>query len=151
MTTVAVSHKLGSIACDLQFSHYAGVTFKGATKVLKLSDEVASDMFSAEKAYVGFAGNADIWGNVVTWFTMYEGKPPQCKGIEFLLLTEQGIWYGTNMTNWLQIKEPHFAIGSGMQFAMAAMEIGKTPIEACRIAGKYDSATGLGYKEYSLT
>lgn len=100
---------------------------------------------------MGFAGNADIWGNVVAWIYSPETKPPKCRDIEFLALTEQGIYHGTNLSNWMKIEEPYFAIGSGMHFAIAAMASGKSPIDACRVAGKYDRGTGLGYKEYSIT
>jgi hypothetical protein len=113
--------------------------------------DIAKDMFGVEKAYIGFSGSADEWPDVVSWFANPTKRQPKCSAIEFILLTdEKKIYHATNMRNWLEIVEPHFAIGSGMQYAIAAMESGKTPIEACKVASKFDRNTGLGYKQYKL-
>ena len=118
---------------------------------MELPQKTAESMFEVKKAFLGFSGNVKIWGDVVSWLTLYEGKPPKCRGdIEFLLLTEKGIYHATTMTDWIRLEEPFFAIGTGMHFAVAAMAGGKTPIEACKLASKYDKHTGLGFKEYSL-
>jgi ATP-dependent protease HslVU (ClpYQ) peptidase subunit len=150
VTTIAVSWKDKSIACDLQLTHASGTVFKASSKVLELPVATSKGMFQEDRALIGFAGNADSWGDIVSWLTLYEGKPPRCKGIEMLLLTKSGIWHGTTMSNWLKINEPYFAIGSGMQYALAAMVAGKTPLESCKIASRYDKGTGLGFKTYTL-
>lgn len=151
MTTIAASSKSASIACDLQFTYGAHTKFKGSTKIMHLGPEVCVPMFNCEEAYMGFAGNADVWGEVVTWFTDISEKPPKCRNIEFLMLTnKKQIFHGTNLRNWMLLPDKHFAVGSGMQFALAAMTSGKTPIEACRIASKHDPMTGMGFKTYSF-
>lgn len=125
--------------------------FKGGFKVLTLPENTATQLFGVKKGFVGFCGNADVWGDVVAWLTTLDGKPPKTKGdVEFLMLNDQGIYHATNMNNWMKIEEPHFSIGSGMQFAMAAMDAGKTPMEAVKLASKRDRSTGMGFKEYSL-
>lgn len=151
MTTIAASVKHNAIACDLQATYNGSTRFKLASKVLEVPPEVAKTVFQVDKCFIGFAGNLDSWGDVVHWFHDITQKPPRCKGLEFLMLTDKKqLYHGTNMTNWVLLSEPHFAIGSGMDFAIAAMSAGKTPLEACKIAGKHDIKTGMGYKEYSF-
>ena len=148
MTTIAVDKN--SISCDLQFS-YRELKFKGKTKIITLKPKVASALFGVEQAYIGFAGNADIWGHVVSWFAVPDDSPPRCKGIEFLLLTsERKIYHGSNMTNWLELDEPYFSIGTGGHFAMGAMANGKTTKEAIQTAMLHDPMTGMGIKTYNL-
>lgn len=149
MTTVACNST--SIACDLQFTYGGSTKFKGRTKVLTVEGRIADDMFGVKKAYIGFSGNADRWGQVVSWFSDPSGKPPKCRDIEFLMLNDKKqIFHGTNLRNWMLLPDPHFAVGTGMQFAIAAMSAGKTPLEACKIASKHDIYTGQGFLEYSF-
>lgn len=148
MTTIAVNKY--SIACDLQFSHASGIKFKGATKVLEVEGKQAAEMFGHERVFIGFAGNADSWGDVVSWFAYPEGKMPKCRELEMLMLSPDGIYHGTNLKNWTRIDQPHFAIGTGMHLAIAAMDTGQTPKEAVKTACKYDMMSGMGVKEYSL-
>lgn len=139
------------MACDLQFTYAGHTKFKGTTKVLVLEGAVPQEMFKVDKAYIGFSGNADAWGEVVSWFCDISQKPPRCKNIEFLMLTsEKKIWHGTNLRNWMYLPEKFFAVGSGCQFALAAMSAGKSPKEAIAIASKHDPSTGMGIKEYTL-
>ena len=149
MTTIAANKN--SIACDLQITHASNMKLKAATKIFTIPEDTCKALFNVRKAYLGYCGNADAWGEVVAWLTTLDGKPPKLKTNEFLLFTdEKKIYHATNMTNWMQIDVPHFAIGSGMQYATAAMSAGATPLEACKIAGKHDTLTGMGYKEYFI-
>jgi hypothetical protein len=149
MTTIAVNKY--AMACDLQFTHSGGIKFKGKTKIIDLKPEVAKAIFGVNRAFIGFCGNADIWGEIVSWYDSPGEKLPKTKGIELLLLTDkQKIYHGTTLSNWMEICEPHFSIGSGMHLALSAMQIGATPKEAVKAAAKYDPNTGMGVKEYLL-
>lgn len=151
MTTIAASSVDASIACDLQFTYKGTIKFKGGTKILTLKPEVAKALFGVNAAHIGFAGNADIWGQIVSWFCDPSDKPPRCKNIEFLMLTDKKqIYHATNMSNWMLIPEKHFSIGSGCEFALGAMSSGKTPLEAVKVASKHCAMTGLGFKSYSF-
>lgn len=150
MTTIAASTALGAIAGDRQYTYGGTTKFLGAPKVIQIADSLSKEMFGVPKTLVGFAGNADVWGQVQAFFADPTRKLPKLRNIEFLMLNKNGIYHATNMENWTLLNEKHFAIGSGMNFAMAAMASGKTPIEACKVASKYDVLTGLGYKELSL-
>ena len=110
-------------------------------------------MFNVDKVLIGFSGNADAWGKYVTWFydNPFENKPPKAKDIEFLMITSKHqIYWGSNMNNWMLLPQDHWAIGSGCQFAIAAMDTGKSPKEAIKIASKYDLHTGMGCRVYNI-
>lgn len=150
MTTVAASIKHGAIACDRQLTYLSTVKLQGTTKILQFPESFVDKFFGAKKGFIGFSGNADVWGDVVGWITTGEGKPPKCKNIEFLVLTDQGLYHATTLTNWMELPEKHWSIGSGCTYALTALDMGKTPLEACKAAGKRDTATGMGYKNYTL-
>jgi len=44
----------------------------------------------------------------------------------------------------LHIEDTFYAIGSGRDFALAAMYLGKTAVEAVELASKFDAGTGNG-------
>lgn len=149
MTTIAANKT--SMACDLQFSYQGNRKLKGKTKILELEGDVCKSVFNTKKAFLGFAGNADVWGEIVGWFSDPTDKFPKCKNIEFLLLTnEKKLYHGTNMRNWMLLPESHFAIGSGGDYALAAMTAGKSPLDAVKIASKHDPMTGMGFLEYKF-
>lgn len=139
------------MACDLQFTYSGSVKFKGTTKIITLNQKHAQAMFGVDKAFIGFCGNADRWASIVSWFADPEGRPPKMKGVELLMLTSSNeIFHASSIHNWLKLEEPHFAIGSGMSYAMAAMHLDKSPTEAIKAAMKYDINTGMGVKTYKL-
>jgi hypothetical protein len=149
MTTIAANRH--SIASDLQYTHASGMKMKGGSKIYKIPEASALKLFNVKVAYVGFCGNADKFADVIAWLSEPSENYPKTKGLEMLMLTEDHrIWHGTTVTNWMEILEPHFAIGSGMHFAQSAMACGKTPKEAVHIASKYDPSTGQGVKEFKL-
>lgn len=149
ITTIAATKS--SIACDRQFTYRENTKLRGSTKILEINGDICKEVFDVKKALLGFAGNADMWGEIVSWFAYPEGKFPKCRGIEFLLLTsEKKLFHGTNMRNWMLLPDGQFAIGSGAEFAMGAMTSGKTPLEAVKIASKHDPMTGMGFLEYHI-
>lgn len=123
-----------------------------ATKILELKQDVSQHLFNSNKSFVGFSGTAAGWGNAVAWFIDPSQKPPNLgNSVELIALTEEGdILHSTNIRVWTPVKEKHFAIGSGMPFALSALELGKTPKEAVLFASKRDAFTGMGVKEYTM-
>ena len=139
------------MAGDKQFSHSGGIVFKGKTKIYQIPMEVSLDMFGVDKAFIGLAGNADSFADAIGYLFAPSEKAPKLRGVEMLMLTDKGeIYHATSFRNWLQINEPYFSIGSGMNYAVAAMASGKTPYEAVKIASKYDANTGLGFNKLEL-
>ena len=100
------------------------------------------------------AGNLETFPDVLDFFTdpsTYK-KPPRLAGGEGLILTNDGkIWTFSNPTVWININQPFYAVGSGMLYAMGAMEQGATPVEAVKAAIKHDPSTGYGVTSISLS
>lgn len=141
------------MACDLQYSHSGGMIFIGGAKCMVTPIEWSMHYYGTPKMIVGLCGDADIMGQVWEFVCNpeFSKKTPKFKGVEAVSLQHDGsIWTSANLTTWLKIKQSMYAIGSGMQYAMAAMESGKTPLQAVKIAAKYDIYTGKGYKEFKL-
>lgn len=108
MTTIAMTKN--EIACDLQFTHGGGHKFKGSTKV----HELYSPRLYHRPFYVGFCGAAQECQAVVQWLQDPDGKPPKVHNSEFLVLTHDKKMFAFQQpTNWLEVKEQNYAIGSG--------------------------------------
>lgn len=149
MTTVAVNKKM--MAGDKKFVHMSGTSLVGATKIWEIPDTTAKSLFGCKRVFIGGAGNADAFGKMVNYLWLPEGKPPKLRDVEMIMLNDKGqIYHATTFSNWLEVRQPFFAIGSGMQFAIAAMESGKTPYEAVRIASKFDNNTGKGFNKLEM-
>lgn len=66
-------------------------------------------------------------------------------GVEILCVDDTGqLWYAEDGLDWIPIADKCWAIGSGRDFAMGAMAMGATAVEAVRIASKLNNSTGLG-------
>lgn len=147
MTTVAAN--LDSIASDLQVTHPAGHKFKLDTKIISIHQPA----FYPVPFHVGLCGNLEKFGELINFLQYPQDykKPPKIKGMEALVLTEdKKLFTFYQPTNWVKVDQKYYAVGSGSSFAMAAMEAGKTPLQAVKIASKFDLYTGLGFKSINL-
>jgi hypothetical protein len=147
MTTIAVNKS--SIACDLQAT--GAFKFKVKDKIYVPTKEVSALLFETDKSFVGFSGKLDKIAEAL--FHLHgEGKKkfPRLDLVGIALTDDKKIWRTDNFAYWYEIGDPYHAIGSGCEFAMAALGDGKAPIDAVKIAAKWDTGTGLGYKEYKF-
>ena len=139
------------MAGDLQFTYGGHLKMKGKSKIFLIPDDTSKMLFNSKSAVIGFCGNADQFGPALAWLESLDGKPPKCKSLETVVLTKKGdIYHSAGLGNWMKVDDPFFAIGSGMQYAMAAMGSGKDPYEAVKIASKFDPMTGLGFNKIEL-
>jgi hypothetical protein len=137
------------MVCDLQMTHRTGMKFKSGTKIIQVPNAV--QLFNVKSALLGYSGGATQWSNAVGWLHLPEGRLPKMKDIEFLMLTEKKhIFHSVDLTNWTRIKDEHFSIGSGSQFAMGAMKSGSTVEDAVRAACLLDPYSGFGIKSYNI-
>lgn len=137
------------MAGDRLFVHSSGMKMIGRTKIYEVPHP---EVFGVDKCFIGFAGNTDAFGTVVSWLWTPEERQPTVSGIEMVLLTGDGeILHGTSLRNFMHIDEPHCAIGSGSAYAQAAMALGKTPYEAVEVAAKYDVNTGGPFNKLEMT
>ncbi len=152
MTTIAVNKD--TMSCDLQFSHSNGLKFKGNSKCVQLKPDVAKAMFGVDKALIGACGNADEMAKAWAFLddpTSFGGKVPKIKGTEFVALMPKGkIATSANLTTWLSVEQPIYALGSGSHIAIGAMQNGADTKKAVEAASKHDYHTGMGVKTYKL-
>lgn len=139
------------MSCDHCYTHNGGMQFKGAVKMMALQKEVATALFGAKKAIVGGAGAAADLGRAWRWLSEPEDKIPKLKSSEFIAVTSnKEIFTSTNLSNWIKVDEPYYAIGTGSHYAMGAMATGKSSVRSVEIASVRDPHTGFGVTEYKL-
>lgn len=101
-------------------------------------------------ALIGFSGHTAFAKSYLHWMT--GGEEPQIKSGEdmkwSIILVEypRWVWYRCeNANRWdLLGAMSHWAIGSGCDYALGAMESGATGRQAVRIASRLDNQCGFG-------
>jgi hypothetical protein len=92
-----------------------------------------------------FAGSGD-YGQIIAvkhWLENPDSQKPNADDFAGLLVTPEGVLFKLEETlGLLPVYEAFHAIGSGRDFAMAAMHCGRTAREAVEIAALYDVFTG---------
>lgn len=113
-------------------------------------------LFCSEEIILGCAGSLcyvlDLWAEIGRM------RPHEILGGRFLadaprdelpsaiLVIRHAPMYAHLLTGnrFVQIEDPLMAIGSGRDFAIAAMALGKTAAEAVELASRFDIYTGVG-------
>lgn len=135
MTTVAVRD--GIIACD---SCVSG-SFPNATIKIKRGPDFL----------IGFAGDW-VAGEYLVECYINDDKPIRHDDddVDILIARESGIYFLDALFREAKICEKYYAIGSGSQAAMVAMNMGATAVEAVREAIKVDLYSGGRVRSLSL-
>lgn len=146
ITTVVANKE--TIACDTQATHSGGYKFKLSTKI----QEVYQPKMWPTPFFIGFSGQVDSIPDIMDFFINIGDykKPPKCNAECLVLTHDKKLFTFMNPAKWLEVKEPFYAVGSGRMVAIGAMESGKTPLEAVKIAAKHDPHTGAPFKSYSF-
>lgn len=129
MTTIAYDGK--TLAGDRQ-STFAGTPAR------------TRKVFRTKEYLFGCAGDTGDCQAYVRWALGKEKQPPLSNVLILVIDRRMRIWCATEKMNWYQIGATFWAIGSGANYALAAMHAGKSAEEAIRIASNLDTATGLG-------
>lgn len=129
MTTIAYDGK--TLAADSRATS-SGMPYK-VVKIFTLADGSL------------FAGSGD-YGQIIAvkeWLENTDSQKPNAADFAGLLVTSDGVLFRIEETlGRLPVHEAFHAIGSGRDFAMAAMHCGRTAREAIEIASLYDVFTG---------
>jgi ATP-dependent protease HslVU (ClpYQ) peptidase subunit len=130
-----------TLAADKRAS--MGTLIRTTTKIFKLGDI---------NALAAYTGDADSGEEVLAWFR--DGAdpakfPPMQREKDtwapLMVVWHHGfIWKYERTPHPLKLPPQHFAMGSGRDFALAAMHLGKTAAEAVEVACVFDSACGNG-------
>ncbi len=102
---------------------------------------------------LGFSGDIGVGMLMLDWLDRGGARPPQQdteRWATVLEITPDGAcWCHGRDARW-RIEQPFFAIGSGRDFALAAMALGRTAAEAVDLAARFDTGTGNGVDALAL-
>lgn len=89
-------------------------------------------------------GAAGDWDKCLKWHELMDkgGEADDDLDIEGIEIRQDGIWVFEGILTGAKIKNEFYAIGSGGQYAIAAMHLGLSPKDAVALAAQYDPATG---------
>lgn len=144
MTTIAARLSTGEMAAD---SICAG-------------DDVhylVSKLHKAPRSIFGGAGQWDTLLRFYAHLTVSNGAPEAllkilepCGDIEVLEMRADGLYVYESCYISTRIKNDFYAVGTGRNFAIAAMHLGASPREAVALAALYDPNTGGPIEEMRL-
>lgn len=135
------------------------MTTIAANKHMMAADSLCDDgglaskgvkLFEVDGDILGIAGTLGQGMKFVNWYKNKEGEHPDLDETTVLILHKDGsleTWDGSGVG--IPVLEKFYAIGSGSQFAIMAMHLGKTPEEAVKLTCKFDTGSGLPVKSIS--
>lgn len=138
MTTVA--YRNGALAADRQYGN-DGVVEGETTKIFRRE---------SDGALIGCCGTSSICKRFQRWFLDGEqGEAPSLKGDDLhsaggFIIRPDGRIELHDYFGCVPVSGAFFAIGSGKDFALGAMEAGASAAEAVEIAARRDAHTGCG-------
>lgn len=97
---------------------------------------------------IGFAGSGTAMFKIADWWLDgCQGDAPTIdrdndEGCIGLLVTRKGVFALLDGVHPMKIEDPWFAVGSGSDFAISAMSLGKNAKEAVEHAMQFDVGTG---------
>ena len=114
---------------------------------LTWDDESTSPGIKIERVHseiIGIAGDVAAGNRYLDWYRAGSKgrKPKVTKDFKALRLNKEGLYLVDHDLVWVKVDAPFYAIGSGAQLAIGALEMGATPKQAVEIAAKHDNYTG---------
>lgn len=110
------------------------------------SDTKVTKIVKTKHGLCGTSGNTSLGAGFKRWFIDgYKGDPPPLQkdgesAVAFVI-RQNGARFHYDAYGWYEAHPGPFAIGSGYELAIAAMESGKSAVEAVQIAAKFDGLT----------
>ena len=127
MTTVAAKASTGEIAADSMVS----------------GDDSFYLVEKLRKGKVSLYGACGDWDKILKFYSVLEsgGDLDSDMDVTVLELRHDGIWIYESTIIPAKIKNDFWAIGTGANYAIAAMHLGLSPAEAVKIACMYDTSS----------
>ena len=114
-------------------------------------------IFRCEESLIGISGEFSLAQELINWykngceidkFPAFQRDEDDYVGM--LVINKKGVFkYGRTPFPMI-LESQFFAIGSGRDYAMAAMHLGKTAVEAVEIASIFDCGCGNGVDSLTL-
>ena len=108
-------------------------------------------------ALVGCSGSGYQAAEMLAWAragfkknTFPESQRDDELAVEMLVILPTGIQVYGDTPYAVEYEDKHFAIGSGRDFALAAMFLGKSAQDAVLLAAEFDPGTGSGVDTLTL-
>ena len=137
MTTIAAKFSILEIAADSMISG-------------EDSFYLASKLRQGKNSIYGACGD---WDKVLKAFQLLETSATEWESdldVTILELRSDGIWVYENTIIPVHIKNDYWAVGTGANFAIAAMRLGLSPMEAIEISTEFDPFTSAPIESKKL-
>lgn len=137
MTTICF--KDGILAADRQATHHDSAFF-AVTKIHRING-----------CLVGGAGSADVYQSMINWFQEgakdedFPSIQSETNDATMVVISPDGrVMVYDRTPHPVIIENEFFALGSGRDFALAAMHLGCSAEEAVKVASMFDTNSGNG-------
>lgn len=93
---------------------------------------------------LGIAGDVAAGNRYLDWYRAGSKgrKPKVAKDFRALRLSKEGLFLIDHSLVWVKVDAQFYAIGSGANLAIGALEMGASPTKAVEVAAKHDNYTG---------
>lgn len=93
----------------------------------------------------GGSGNSIQLGAFYRFVTGQTWRQPCIDDAQFMMIDAQRrVWIAQNNMDWHRIDVRRWAMGSGADYALGAMDHGASAREAVEVASRLDTGTGMG-------
>ena len=135
MTTIAWDGK--TLAADTR-STWGGTPVDGSCR------KIFKAVHPQGRLLVGCAGIGQECRAVWLWLTGQQSEVPQTTDIRIMAVDQTGfVFVGSVPGQWAEVGRRPWAIGSGCDYALGAMQAGANAVKAVQIASALDTNTGI--------
>ena len=100
---------------------------------------------TGEVVLFGCAGDTGCCQAYARWARGEGERPPTLRNLLIMAIDEKGrIWCAQEDLNWYRIGAKFWALGSGANYALAAMACNRGAVAAVKIAQRFDVNCGFG-------
>jgi hypothetical protein len=115
--------------------------------------EITKVRRTADGRLLAFSGEVGVGTLMLDWLDRGGPRPPAQDSERWATVLEIDLdgscWCHGRDARW-KVEQPFFAIGSGRDFALAAMALGRSAAEAVEVAARFDTGTGNGVDVLAL-
>lgn len=129
---------------------YDGRSLAGDTQTSLFNDRYVKVRTLSDGRLYGACGELQDMIAVRQWLEFSGDKPKVEDGFACIVIAAGECLHYENKLVAMPVAHPHFAVGSGRDFAMAAMQLGKSAAEAITVAHALDIHTGAEVVEIAV-